>query len=298
MNRKAPADRRNALLTGLILFLVAAAAILILRWTDRPPPPRFVYRTVDGVNLTLDLYRPDDWAVGDKRSCVIWFFGGGWEVGAPFQYSRQAKELADLGIVSVTPDYRVKSRHGSDVTPFDALEDARSAIAWVRDHADQLGIDPGRVAAAGGSSGGHLAAACATIITDGASSGGSGTGSLPDALILFNPVVDFEIPFVAKQTNRNERERLREIAPIHQMKTPLPPTLIFHGTADPIVPINTSEKFVERANANGSPRVELIRYPGKGHEFHLAGAAARREYRKTLDEIIRFLDSLGWTPGR
>jgi acetyl esterase len=297
MNWKAPADRRNVLLTGLILFLVAAAAILILRWTDRPSPPRFVYRTVDGVNLALDVYRPDDWAVGDKRACVIWFFGGGWEVGAPFQYSRHARELAELGIVSITPDYRVRSRHGSETTPFDALDDARAAIGWVRDRADQFGIDPARVAAAGGSSGGHLAVACATVIGDGTSSEGSRQNCLPDALILFNPVVDFEIPSVAKQTTRDERGRLREIAPLHQMKTPLPPTLIFHGTADPIVPIRTSEAFVERAIGIGSPRVELVRYPGKGHEFHLGGAGARREYRKTLAEITGFLHSLGWPSG-
>jgi hypothetical protein len=61
-----------------------------------------------------------------------------------------------------------------------------------------------------------------------------------------------------------------------------------------IVPIRTSEAFLERAIEVGSKEVTLIQYPGKGHEFHLGGAASRREFKQTLQEIRGFLESLGW----
>ena len=46
-------------------------------------------------------------------------------------------------MVAARADYRVKSRHG--VTPERCVEDAKSAVRWVRSHAPTLGVDPDRV---------------------------------------------------------------------------------------------------------------------------------------------------------
>ncbi len=292
MKKPDRSHRINLFVAGTVTCLVMGGVWAALRLGGGTPPERLVYRSVDGADLTLDIYRPVDWSPSDHRPCVIWLFGGVWEAGAPHQYRKQSLHLARSGLVCITPDYRVRSRHGREITPFDSLEDARAAIQWVRARAGELGIDPRRIAAAGGSSGGHLAAACASVPA--VNDGNPPTSSVPDALILYNPVVDFNIPFVAKRTTADQRERLATIAPLHQLNAPLPPTVVFHGTADAIIPIRTSETFVQKAREVGSPDVVLISYPGKGHEFHLAGAVARREAKESMRQIERFLGRLGW----
>jgi len=81
-------------------------------------------------------------------------------------------------MIAITADYRVKSRHGVQVV--ECVKDAKAAIAWVRENAQRLGIDPDKIAASGGSAGGHLAACTGTI-------SGFGSDERPNAMILFNP---------------------------------------------------------------------------------------------------------------
>jgi acetyl esterase len=260
------------------------------------PPERRVFKSIDGHDLALDIYRPTDRSDLAPRPCIVWFFGGGWEVGLPAQYAAHARHFAGLGIVSVTPDYRVQSRHGSRTTPFDAVEDALDAFAWIRERADELGIDPERIAAAGGSSGGHLAAVCHLLRPEVLGDEGNTAG--PNALILFNPVVDFEIPHIKRLVTPAELSRLSEIAPLSLLEGPLPPTLILHGVRDLIVPIRGSEAFVEKARELGSPQVELARFPKADHEFHLGGHATRRDAKESLRKILSFLEQIGWTKQR
>src|SRR5262249_57091148 len=77
-------------------------------------------------------------------------------------------------------EYRLSEE--KSVTPLEAMEDARAAVAWVRTNAERLGIDRDRIAAYGWSAGGQLAAMAAT---------GSKTGA-PNALVLVCPAVDVE----------------------------------------------------------------------------------------------------------
>ena len=95
----------------------------------------------------------------------MFFFGGAWTQWRPGQFEPQASYLAGRGMVAIRADYRVKNRHRA--TPADGVEDAKSAIRWVRQNASMLGVDPDRIVAAGGSAGGHLAACTACVAHDG-----------------------------------------------------------------------------------------------------------------------------------
>jgi dipeptidyl aminopeptidase/acylaminoacyl peptidase len=89
------------------------------------------------------------------------------------------------------------------------------------------------------------------------------SGSRPDGLVLFNPLLDFDIPAVYQRTTPSQRENLKAISPLQLLDSSLPPTLILQGTADNIIPIKTSEAFVMAAENAGVKTVKLIRYPGQ-----------------------------------
>ncbi len=286
---------------GWVIAILGGLVGLLSVVTGRSPAgdgsEGVVYKSVGGHDLVMRIYRPKGAKPGERRPAVIWFFGGGWEVGTPEQFARQAAFLRDRGLVTMTVDYRVRSRHGKETTPADSVKDARSAMRWVRARAAELGIDPDRLAAAGGSAGGHLAASCAILDGPEEASDDLAVSPVPNALILFNPVLDMDIPAVRERTSDEQMRHLLALSPIGQMRSALPPTLILHGTADPIIPITSAMDFVEKAERLGSPRIELVPFKGMTHEFYHHGLNGNRGFNDTLAEVERFLRSLDWLPG-
>jgi acetyl esterase/lipase len=119
------------------------------------------------------------------------------------QFEPQASHLARRGMVAARADYRVKSRHG--VTPKECVEDAKSAVRWMRAKASVLGVDPDRIVAAGGSAGGHLAACAAFAPGLEANEEDARISSKPNALVLFNPVLRFDgIPQLMERIGGDE----------------------------------------------------------------------------------------------
>ena len=94
---------------------------------------------------------------------MLHLHGGGMVVGSPQFEAFEAGRLArGLGAVVVSPDYRLAPEH-----PFPAaLDDCMATLRWMRAHADELGIDPDRIAVMGSSAGGGLSAAVAQRSTD------------------------------------------------------------------------------------------------------------------------------------
>ena len=87
------------------------------------------YKTVGDTKLNLYVFSPQ---APKNAPAIVFFFGGGWKSGSPQQFETQCRELAQRGMVAITADYRVESRHG--VKPTQCLADARSAVRWVRAH--------------------------------------------------------------------------------------------------------------------------------------------------------------------
>jgi len=120
-----------------------------------------LYKKTPQGDLKIHIHFPPGWTAQDKRPAIVFFFGGGWTSGRVEQFEPQAQYLAQRGMVAARADYRVRSRHGT--TPDKCVEDAKSAVRWLRANAAELGLDPQRIVASGGAAGGHIAACTATI---------------------------------------------------------------------------------------------------------------------------------------
>ncbi|MEM8873598.1 MAG: alpha/beta hydrolase fold domain-containing protein [Planctomycetota bacterium] len=152
-----------------------------------------IYRQTPQGPLALKIYQPPDLEDDDRRPAMVLYHGSGWIKGSINHFEPYARWLASRGMVVVTPAYRIRDEHGT--TPFDAMDDAFVAFAWVRDNAERLHIDPAWLAAGGGSAGGGRLSRHARISA--ADGGGRMTGlALTAALLSAEPKPPDEPPNV------------------------------------------------------------------------------------------------------
>lgn len=284
-------------LRQLLTFTLAASCCLATHAQDRSAkpsnyPPRLegakveVYKKIGDVELNLYIYHPVDHKPTDKRPVAVFFFGGGWKSGTPAQFEQHCKYLAARGMVAITADYRVLSRH--DTRAKECVADAKSAIRWVRQEAVRLGVDPDRLVAGGGSAGGHIAGCVGVIAGFDESTDNLSISAKPNAMALFNPAlalaqVDGEDPLPAA-TMPTLAERMgvdpKALSPYHHVQAGVPPTIIFHGQADTSVPYKTVEQFTSAMRKAGN-RCELFGYEDQPHGFFNYGRSENKYFEAT-----------------
>lgn len=274
----------RALLGGIFAFAYAFDA-LAQNCDEIPGVPCAVYKQADTLELKLWIVSPEQVDPGKQYPAIVFFFGGGWHSGSVRQFQKQARYLASRGMVAVLADYRVRSRHGT--TPFESVADAKSAIRYLRQHADHFQIDPNRLAGAGGSAGAHIAAAADLTLLDEPAEDHA-VSSRPNALVLFNPVFNNG---PGEFGHALFGDRYREISPYHTIKAGAAPTLVMLGTEDKLVPVATAQAYAEKMKEAGNV-CELILYQEQGHGFF------NRDpwLANTLADTDRFLQSIGYLP--
>lgn len=251
-----------------------------------PTAKPFTYKKTKETELKLYGYFPADWDANKKYPAIVFFFGGGWTGGRVTQFESQAKHLASRGMVAFCADYRVKSRHG--VTPDACVEDAKSAIRYVRQNAAKLGVDPGKIVSAGGSAGGHIAACTALCPGLDAKDEDASISSKPNALVLFNPVLNFGEPTLSARVGNNA-ELVKLISPTQHLAADTPPTWMTFGKEDKL--LAQADEFLAKSKQLGH-RTEIMLVDGVGHGFF-----NRPPHQDaTTKQMDAFLVSLGYLP--
>lgn len=270
------------LLLGLAGILMIISWVVGMAWWYYHPAfthtHAVVYGQRNGRDLLFEVLKPRS----PKGLGVILVVSGGWKSGTNSIHPWMLAPLLRHGytvfpVCHVSPPF-------STVTEMAA--DLHHAVRFVRYHAADYGIDPKRLGVTGGSAGGHLGLVLATL-------GGPGSPAAPDpvdressaiqAAAVFYPVTDllnlhgsitdtggilppkgYEVAF-GSVTNREIWQAMgRDLSPIYHITTNLPPTLIYHGDADTLVPLEQSEHFQQRAHQL-QRTVELVVHPGGSH---------------------------------
>ena len=186
--------------------------------------------------------------------------------------------------MTVRAEYRDSTK--DKVKPNTCLKDAISAMRWVRKNAGKLGVDPERIVSSGGSAGGYLAAAVATIDDYHSPDDDLSVSPKPNAMFLFNPVVDFVGLDLAPRFGI-DAELAARISPLQHITKDLPPTLILIGSKDRF--LDQNREFMSKAKELGV-RVEIDVAEGQPHAYFNRSPWME----KTVSVANRFLVSLGY----
>lgn len=272
----------------LLFVLVSLGSLHAIEPTTR------VYKKVGDRELKLTIVNPPDWKAEEKRPAMVFFHGGGWVGGTPTQFSKHSEYLSTRGLICIQVEYRLLKGLPPETSPLICVQDAKSAMRWVRGHAAELGIDPQRIGAGGGSAGGHLAAFVGMVEGQDDPQDDLSISPKADALTLFNPVFDNGPDKGWGQAR--VKDQYREFSPAHNITSDDPPAIIFLGTEDKLIPVSVVERFKAHMDKAGV-RCETRFYEGQGHGFFNASKGSEY-YEKTLLETDKFLVSLGWLKGK
>src|SRR3954452_16094822 len=229
--------------------------------------------------LKLDVYLPAAPA-GGPRPAIVQVHGGAWVVGSRKEQGIPLlNHLAANGWVGFNIDYRMG--------PFNTwpapVVDVKRAIAWVREHAEEYGVDPDFIALTGGSAGGHLTALAALTSDDPSLQPGFedadtsvqaavpfyGVYDMLDEERIHNEVLHTWVlePLVFKARRDDASAAYRDASPSYRVHAGAPPFLVIHGSADSLVPVADARGFVERLTEASDAPVIYAELAGAQHAF-------------------------------
>lgn len=272
--------------------------------------------------LELLMIRPGNGRPADPRPrpAVVWIHGGGWSSGKPEVFLPHCRYFAGRGAVCFSVQYRLagEARQTDEPEPEpstekqttveDCLEDCRAAIRFIRQHAEEFGIHPARIAVAGDSAGGHLAVCLATVQEDDAETHEAEVSGIPDAVINLNAVTDLTISFPSlpmrtdADSTGGESDRFlrryaqaKKLSPVFHAAPGQPPMLHLHGLLDQTVKPEQTIRMHEAYLGVGNVS-KLVLFENSKHAFILYDyTAAPSEIERALTCIDEFLTTdLGW----
>ncbi|MDL2206004.1 alpha/beta hydrolase [Eubacteriales bacterium OttesenSCG-928-N13] len=218
--------------------------------------------------LQLDLLLPRERDGLAPMPLIVWLCGGAFQTMSRSAWLPEMMAYAQAGYVVACVDYRVTSD-----APFPAaVLDVKAAIRYLRAHAASFAIDPNRVAVMGESAGGYLA--CMAALADSTYDQGDwlDQSSGVQAVVDFYGKLDMDAssmnnranPEIVRAFMSDLADQGRVASPFHLVTSASPPFLIFHGDADPLVPIAESDQLYQALSTAGV-RADYYILEGSGH---------------------------------
>ena len=270
----------------LVLFLLAGLLCALRLFPAQTQTQTVVTRTEDvvygrkfGVALTLDVIQP----ANPNGYGIVYMVSGGWVSNHDSINPRNYAPYLDRGYTVFAVCHGCQPKF----TIPEITQDIHRAIRFIRYTSAKWGVNPDRLGISGASAGGHLSLTMGT-------QGGPGKADAKDpierqssavqAVACFYPPTDFlnygkagedavgvgilkdyKGAFGPAANTPEGRQQLgKQVSPIYFINAQLPPTLIVHGDADALVPIQQAETFVQQSTAAGA-NAKLIVKPGGAH---------------------------------
>jgi acetyl esterase len=270
-------------------LLLITAFLLPSAYADRVAGPAgkvYTYKEADGVAREMEIYfpkgKPDP---ANPVPGIILFHGGGWGGGTRAAFSYQCDYFASRGLVAATVTYRLATKEDRATIKGDqsakrlCIPDAKSAIRWFKQHAEELGVDPERIIAGGGSAGGHISLVATTNPGLNDPQDPKDYDTSVAAYVLFNPALstgDAKDP---------------DIDVIQHLNADFPPAVAFFGSEDKW--LQGWNPAHEKLKSLGNTTVDFQIAEGQNHAFFNNQPWADI----TLTAADRFLNQLGFIEG-
>jgi len=298
---------RNCIACGLLAALVLATANTAAAEEEVPYTQEedHVYLSLDGQDFYMDIFRPKEADGPGEGLGIIDIASGAWSSDRGKIADHKRAGMFDIFCARGYTVFAVRPGTRGQFPIPEMVDHIKHAIRYIKENAEEYGVDPERLGITGPSAGGHLAS-LATLTAE---------PSDPDAedpLLrhstevaaagVFFPPTDFlnwggnraaharlgDLYFrggVDGHSDEAIAERAREISPRHQVRGKTVPFLIFHGDADLVVPLQQSEVLVEALEAAGS-EVTLVVVPGGGHPWPTINEEIEK-LADWFDEVLR-----------
>ncbi len=294
--------RRHLLITSSLLCLHLAFAAPSVKAQQAAPAQAdvktetdVVYGTAGDAKLMLDAYYPANGA--GKHPAIVLIHGGGWSGGDKKFYAPMGKALAAKGYSAFSINYRLLTAAANKYPA--QLDDSQRAVRWIRAHADKYNVDPQRIGGLGDSAGGYLVALLGTRDTrDNSDADLAGYSSRIQCVVDFYGPADFTLspdqaknsPLAAAIVANFLGKKPEEAPDLYKSSSPVTyvdgkssPFLIIHGSADPLVPLDQSERLYNALRA-ASVSASLFTVYKQGHGF--LNPAMPASYGALADEFF------------
>lgn len=302
------------LFTGIFIGNIQSKTISLDSLMRGPAMKEIVIRKTGNEEVKIYFIQPVEKKPIKNRTAVVWIHGGGWTGGITETFFPHARYFAGRGAVGFCIHYRLVKADGS-VMVADCLADCKSAIRYIREHAEELGIDPDKIIVAGDSAGGHLASCLGTVEGFDDPSDNLKISAVPNAMVLYNPLSDFTTnPLInriiggaaldkkptpeSQIPSEAQIELAKKLSPLYNVRKNQPKTLIIHGTDDTVILPEQSVQFAGAMKKAGNNCI-LILLPRTKHAFVCVNwKATEQEVVSAFLLMDNFLVKHGYLKGK